>query len=661
MMPRNPTAPSRSPTGGALRWLAPLALGVAVATSATSASPAPVRRVEAETYSFAFRDADIAQVVQEVLGQVGVAYVIDPGVTGKLTMRIEQRMTREQLLSAFDAILASNGVALVRNGDQYVVTPQSKARASATINDHVGTIHGAGFEVVAVPLAYAQPSEVAKALTAISPENTVVYVNDRLGLLILGGSGPQLRSALDALKILDQSTFTEAKIRWFELAQAQAGVVAEELDRIAQGAGMSGTVVVPLKRLNGVILFGRSAESLSELGKWVTRLDTPGKETAAALWVYHPHASSADSLARTLSTLLGFQAPADTTSQVRSGSTGGFANRSALDGASLSPFPAPAIPTTQPNIAAPVLSTGTSGTGEDPVRVGVDRDTNTLIISTSPARWIQIQRILNEIDRTPRQVLIEASILEVTLTRDLQFGVDWTVLSKGLTVGSVSNATGTVAPSFPGFSATYLNGNIQASISALGSLTAVEVVSAPKIIALDNKTARLEVGDQVPVVTQASQSQVTTGAPVVSSVDYRSTGVILNVTPRVTGEDQIILEVEQEVSNVAKTVTSGIDSPTIQQRRFESTLVMHDGGIVALGGLIGSSKTTGNSGVPFLKDLPFAGALFKSDSRNVSRTELIVLLTARIIKDSATERAVMDDLLKDLKELQARGLLPTRG
>lgn len=629
-------------------------LGAAAVPSLARAA----QRSEAETYSFAFRDADIAQVVQEVLGQVGQPYTIDPGVTGKISFRIEQRLTREQLLAAFDAVLAANGIALVRNGDQLVVTPQSKARSSAGVSQHIETSHATGFEVVAVPLAYAQPSEVAKALSAISSENTVVYTNDRLGLLLLGGSGTQLRTTMETLKIFDQSSFADAKIRWYELQQAQAATVAEELDRIIQGAGMTGTVAVPLKRLNGVIVFGRSSESLTELGKWVARLDIAGKETAASLFVYHPHASSADALARTLSTLLGFQAPADSSGATRTNSPGGFNFRGPADSPGLT-SPQYAAPTPIPIPPGP-MGAAAAIPGEDPIRVGVDKDTNTLIISTSPARWVQIQRILGEIDRTPRQILIEASILEVTLTKDTQFGVDWTVLSKDLTVGSVSNAAGTVTATFPGFSATYLNGSVKASISALGSLTSVEVVSAPKIIALDNKTARLEVGDQVPVVTQSAQSQVSSNAPLVSSVDYRSTGVILNVTPRVTGEDQLVLEVEQEVSNVSKTVTSGIDSPTIQQRRFESTLVMHDGGLVALGGLISSSKTSGNSGVPYLKDVPVVGALFRSTSRDSSRSELIVLLTAKIIRDQPSQKAAMDDLLRDMQELQAHGLLPAR-
>jgi general secretion pathway protein D len=197
-------------------------------------------------------------------------------------------------------------------------------------------------------------------------------------------------------------------------------------------------------------------------------------------------------------------------------------------------------------------------------------------------------------------------------------------------------------------------------VRALGSRTAIEVVSAPKIIALDNHTARLQVGDQVPVVTQSAQSTATSTAPLVSTVDYRSTGVILTVTPRIAGDDRLVLEVSQEVSSVAKTSSSGIDSPTIQQRRFESALILQDGKSVALGGLISTNRTHSDSGVPYLKDLPVVGALFRTQSRDDNRSELIVLLSAKIISDDASAKRAMDDLAIDMHELQSRGLLAPR-
>jgi general secretion pathway protein D len=248
----------------------------------------------------------------------------------------------------------------------------------------------------------------------------------------------------------------------------------------------------------------------------------------------------------------------------------------------------------------------------------------------------------------------------VTLGRQFQFGVDWSLFEAHLRIGSIGNRTGEVAPTFPGLSITYLNDNIEAAVRALGAKTDIQVVSAPKIISLDNRTARLQVGDQVPIVTQSAQSTVTPDASLVSSIDYRSTGVILTVTPRISGGDRVVLDVSQEVSSVAQTNSSGIDSPTIQQRRFESSLVLQDGQTVALGGLISSNRSNSNSGVPGLKDVPVLGALFRSEGRDHSRSELIILLSARIISDAASANRVMEELATDMQELQRRGLLPTK-
>lgn len=627
--------------------LAIAAIGVAALAAALApprpAASAPAERAEA--YTFAFRDAEIAQVVQEVLGQAAVAYVIDPAVTGKISLRIEQRLTREQLVAALEAALGANGVAMVRNGDQLLITPQASAKSSAKIRQGASASVGPGYEVVAVPLSYAQPSEVAAAMEQVSAAKTVLYSNDKLGLLLLGGSGQQLQSALETLKIFDQSAFQESKIRWFELSQGQATTVAGELDRIIQSAGLVGMSVVPLKRLNGVLVFGRSPQALDEIARWVTRLDTPGREAASTLWVYRPINSSAEALARTLSGLLG---------------TSG--QQSLMAGAPT----IPAASTTQASAATPQMQAAPAGAasflsreeGEEEVRISVDKEGNSLLFFAPPAKWVQIQRILSAIDRPQRQILIEASIVEVTLGKQFELGVDWSILDDDLEISSVNNTAGRIGPSYPGFSATFLGSDIQAAVNALGSRSNIEVVSAPKIIALDNRTARLEVGDQVPVITQTSQSTATSDPALISTVEYRSTGVILNVTPRITGENQLVLDVVQEVSSVARTNTSGIDSPTIQQRRFESALILQNGGTVALGGLISTNRTESNSGVPGLKDVPYVGALFGSQRTERNRSELIVLLSATIINDRASADRAMNDLAADMHELQSRGLLP---
>ncbi|MDR3509247.1 MAG: type II secretion system secretin GspD [Caulobacteraceae bacterium] len=613
----------------------------------------------AETYTFAFHDADIAQVAEAILGQaLGVAYTVDPAVTGKISFRIDQRLTGAQLLEAFEASLESADVVMVREGDSLILKPRAKAKGAGTMRTLKEGMHGAGYETVAVPLQYAAPSEVAKALQAVTATDLVVYMDDKQGLLILGGTANELESAVQMVRLVDRSGLEDAKIRFFELEQAPAATVAGDLDRVLEASHVSGVTVVPLKRLNGLFVFARTSQAVEEVGRWIAKLDTPSKEKTAGLWVYHPKNLSAEALANTLNGVTG--GVSGSTASTTSSSTTSSSTTSTLTGLSNSATASPTAAFPSSASASMGQGGGLLSTSDDPVHVAVDKDSNTLIFSASQSRWIQIQRILEEIDHAPGQVLIEASILEVTLTDQLSTGVDWSTLAAGgrLTIGAINNGGSTVAASYPGLAITYLDKNIKAAISALGEQTAVEVVSAPKIVALDNHVAKLEVGDQVPIVIQSSQSTTTNTAAIINSVDYRSTGIILDVTPRISGDDRIFLDISQEVSSVSQTTTSGIDSPTIQQRKLSTSLILENGGVIALGGLISTDRSKSNTGIPFLMNAPFIGRAFKKDTQKGNRTELIVLITAKIVKDTASSHKVMTDLLADMKEIKAHGLLP---
>jgi general secretion pathway protein D len=521
---------------------------------------------------------------------------------------------------------------------------------------------------MAVPLSYASPSEVAKALQSVGTADIVVFADDKQGLLILGGTSAELSSAVEAVRLFDRSGLEESKIRFFELQQAPARTVAEDLQRLLETSGISGASVVPLKRLNGLFVFAQTDKALDRIAGWVAKLDTPSKERVESLWVYHPRNVDAVSLSDTLNSVINGQTGTGQApnSQTLFGQPGGGPMSSdqtsagqTTTGQTVARGSTASTPRTRSSAASETSAVSVASTDEEAVRVGVDKETNTLLISAPASRWVQIQKILNEIDTPPNQVLIEASILEVTLTEQNNFGIDWSTLSAGgrLTAGAIGSSTGTVAANFPGFSVTYLTKNIQAAINALASQSAVEVISSPKIVVVDNQTARLDVGDQVPVVTQTGQSTVSAGSPILNSITYLSTGVILSVTPRISGDDRIFLDIDQEVSSAAETTTSGIDSPTIQQRTLTTTLILDNGAVAAFGGLISSNRTKTATGVPYLQKLPGVGTLFRTTQTKLTRDELIVLITATIIKDRRTSQKVLNDLLSDMHEIGNRGMM----
>jgi general secretion pathway protein D len=250
-------------------------------------------------------------------------------------------------------------------------------------------------------------------------------------------------------------------------------------------------------------------------------------------------------------------------------------------------------------------------------------------------------------------VVIETTIAEVTLNNDFRFGVQWSFDTRNGGQAILSDAeNGGVGPRFPGFSYGYEGNYVRATLNAISSRTQVEVISSPVIVTLDNHEATLQVGDEVPVITQSASGVASADATIISTVQYRETGILLRVTPRIGSGGLVTMEVAQEASEVSATTTSGIDSPTIQQRKFQSTVAVQDGQTVALGGLIRASRTRNRAGVPILSAIPLLGAAFRNSDNTVRRTELIVFLTPRIIRNTQDAAAATQDLEDRLRRLR---------
>jgi general secretion pathway protein D len=268
-----------------------------------------------------------------------------------------------------------------------------------------------------------------------------------------------------------------------------------------------------------------------------------------------------------------------------------------------------------------------------------------LLILAQHADYKRIERVIANLDIIPNQVLIEATIAEVTLSDDLQFGVRWFFQNKsGNKTGAFAELLGgAVGSAFPGFSFVAKAAGSQITLNALNEVGRVNVLASPSLMVLDKKTATLQIGDQVPVTTQSAVSVATPGAPVVNSVSYKDTGVILNITPRINESGRVLLDIEQEVSTVQRTTSSGIDSPTFGQRRVKTTVVVNDGEGITLGGLIQDRNSQVSSQVPVLGDIPIFGNAFKEKRNVIEKTELVIMLTPRVVRDLNEARAVTDE------------------
>ena len=308
------------------------------------------------------------------------------------------------------------------------------------------------------------------------------------------------------------------------------------------------------------------------------------------------------------------------------------------------------------------------------MRIIPNNQNNAILVYGSPQETDTVEAMLHKIDILPLQVQIDAIIAEVTLNDALQYGTQWFFKSRGVNI-ILDNASQTVTSlggtalqaTFPGL----VGGGNGAGgapfvISALQAVTKVNVLSSPQLLVTDNHSARLQVGSLVPYLTQSGQSTITPNAPIINSIDYFQTGVITDVTPRVNSGGQVTMDISQQVSNVDTTATqtAGITSPTFFQRSVQSRVVVHDGQTVGLAGLIQDSASAGNQGLPWLKDIPILGFFAGTQNNSRTRTELLVLLTPRVIHDQRDARQATEELRDGLSNAALvpqilQGLRPT--
>lgn len=307
--------------------------------------------------------------------------------------------------------------------------------------------------------------------------------------------------------------------------------------------------------------------------------------------------------------------------------------------------------------AAPVTGTNLTITDEgggsaSNVRVVADMQNNALLILANSAGYEKIEAALKKLDTAPRQVLIEVTIAEVTLTGDLKYGVEWLFRNGPRKSGQLDTGVPGLSMLTPGFSyaITSSTGNtINAVLNMLASNNKLNILSSPHIMVADNQTAKIQVGDSVPT---AGPQSVGAAGVVVSSVQYLDTGVILFVTPHINAGGLVNMDVSQEVSLATSTTTSGLNSPTISKRAAKTVVTVQSGESMVLGGLISENTSAGSSGVPFLSSIPILGALFGTQTHSSTKTELVVLITPRVANNVGQAKEVSDELRKKLKEAE---------
>ena len=624
-----------------------------------------------------FVDTEIAAVVGAVLGDgLNLPFVVDPQVKGTITVQATRPLSKDEVLAALEASLRVQGVALIDvNGVYHVVPSKDASRRITNLQSAGQGTHGYGIYIV--PLQYVSATEMEKILQPFAPEGGILRVDESRNLLLLAGTGQEIATLLNVVKTFDVDWLTGMSFGLYPLEYVDAKTLSGELAEVFTNAKspIAGVVrLVPLTRLNAIMVVTPQPRYLKEVEEWIKRLDLGATTPGRRIYVYDVQNGKADDLASSLSHILSLSydpvsnnRPVSTSSMgsVGGGSSSFGGGRSLTTGGSTSGFGSSssgqALPNNSYGGSANSIGSVPGGVGQNAggsaletatLKIVPNAENNSLLIFASPSEFAVIDAALKRLDVLPIQVLIEASIAEVTLTNQLKYGLQWSYAGKKGPLTFSEASSGAISQQFPGLSYLY-NGSasIQAVLNAIETLTEVRVISAPKLVVLNNREADLEVGDQVPITVQSSVSTNDPSAPIVNSIQMQDTGVILHVTPRANKSGNIILDVSQEVSDVVPTTTSSINSPTIEERKISSTVAVHDGETIALGGLISDSRSRTRDGIPFLRRIPVIGDLFGSTNKDGTRTELIVLITPRVIRSEEESAAVMSEL-----ESQFRGL-----
>ncbi|MBK8509969.1 MAG: type II secretion system secretin GspD [Candidatus Competibacteraceae bacterium] len=693
---------------------------------ATQPAPSAQASSAAGEVTLNFEGADIRDVVKVIFDTLKTNYTVDPQVQGEVTVQTTRPLAREQLLPTLETVLRMSNAVLVREGGMYRIIPAAGAVQRGNLVPKLG-IGRVGYGVRIVPLRYVSAVEMQAIIAPFLPEGGILRADTVRNLLILAGTAQELANVQSTIETFDVNWLKGMSIGMFRLRNIDSQAMATNLNQLlGEGSGtpIAGLLrFVPLSKLNAVLVVTPQAEYLKEVAVWIERLDGVGGER---LYVYQVQNSRADYVAELLNGLFnlsgggqggrgGEVAPGLRGGQLSGGgldSGGGLSGGSSsglgggLSGGSSSGLGggSSSLSTKSSSLGSSsslggagsslgnnrssgrlgggasaagggsgasaaasigaAIGSGGPSAGMEEVRIVADTDNNSLLIWATHQNYERIISTLQKMDIAPRQVLIEATIAEVTLTGQLQYGLQWFfnndvgsnkgkdfkgtgslgIGANNLTINNVlSGSTNAFS-----YAVTDRAGAVRALLNTLAGDSKIKVLSSPHVMVMDNQQAVILVGDEQPI--PAPQSIVSNSVVTTGGVNYKQTGVQLEVLPRVNSGGMVNMEIKQVVSNVGN-----IDEATKQRafatRSVTSKVAVKSGQTLVLGGLITDERRGNQGGFPVLYKIPVLGSLFGRTEESMKRTELIVLLTPRVVENSQEAEQVTEELKRKMREI----------
>jgi general secretion pathway protein D len=635
-----------------------------------------------------FEGADLREVIRNILGDIlNESYMIDAAVGGQVTIRTTGGIPRESLYATLETLLRMNGATMVKEGNAYKIVPQAAA-VRGNVTPQLGSSQRAlppGFSVQIVPLRYVGVREMVRILEPFAKDAQAVRADEIRNLLILSGTERELKHLVETIDMFDIDWMSGMSAGVFTLQNADVKSVMAELDKLigpVQQSPLAGILrIVPIERMNALLVVSPNPQYLEEAKKWIERLDRGGAGDAPRLFVYHMQNSRAEKVAPLLQQAFTGRAQQATTVAPPTVAPGTPAGTivSPPSFAPQQPTP-PGTPPTPPQQTAAAVAAGAAagvtaaraaadGTGIiRNLQAVADKDNNTILIVATPAEYAVIESALKRLDVPARQVVIEMAIAEIVLTDRIQFGVEWLFTAdNGDIIGG--NLTSPIQPGAggggttisgllsQGFSAILRNaafpGGIQAALRLLDNYGNTKVISNPHLSAVDNQKATIKVGDRIPICTETVVPGTVVSNTVQTTSSYIDTGVLVQVTPHINAGGLVTLEVQAEVSTPGP--TPGLrtcESPPINTRSVQTFVSVPSGDTMVMGGLINDRAANTSSGLPFLSRIPYVGGLFGQQTINKDRTELVLFITPRVVETPFDTRSVIEDLRRKMERLE---------
>ena len=647
---------------------------------------------------FNFNNQSIVAVINTIMGDLlQESYSISQGVTGEVSFSTSRPVDKAQSMAILESLLSWTNNAMIRQGDRYLILPANQAVAGQLVPSMGMRPPGAGLSVRLFPLRFISAPEMQKLLKPFARENAFLLVDPARNVLGMAGTADELANYQASIDTFDVDWLRGMSIGVFGLQRATVAELLPELQKVFgpdSGTPLAGMLrFMPIERTNSVVAISSQPQYLQEVGEWIRTIDNGGGNESQ-LYVYDVRNMKATDLSRYLRQIYGSGAiqeeaaaevaPGMSTTTLSSpigssrqsggsmggsgnGLSGGFNgglgsnNTSRSNNVMFQENPARDSTESETDDMATGQSTLEGRKAlDDSTRITAQKSSNQLLIRTRPSQWAEIESAIRRLDNPPMQVQIETRILEVSLTDELDLGVQWYLgqLAGNSTTPGIGNARGSQgALGFGGaglgaadtFFYSFVGGDLQIAIRALEANGKTQVLSAPSLVVMNNQPAQIQVGDNIPI-SQTTVNTINTDTTL-SSVEYVQTGVILDVVPRINPGGLVYMDIKQQVSDASDTADPDAN-PRISTRSIATQVAVQSGQTVLLGGLIKQDDAQGVSKVPYLGSIPGLGWLFGATSRSKGRTELIVLITPRVVTSNSEAREITDEYQRQFKLIQ---------